>query len=76
VVLTDGRTVSVAHDVGVPATDLDEQRAALRAKFDALATPVLGASGAIRLAGFIAGLDRLADTADLLAASRPADASL
>jgi hypothetical protein len=26
------------------------------------------------IAGLIAGLDRLADTADLLAASRPADA--
>jgi 2-methylcitrate dehydratase PrpD len=74
IVLRDGRTVSIAHDVTVPATDLDEQRAALRAKFDALAAPVLGPTGSARLAEMIFQIDRIDDVGTLLAASRPATA--
>lgn len=38
----DGLTVTNAFDVGIPATDLDDQEARLVAKFHALADPVLG----------------------------------
>jgi 2-methylcitrate dehydratase PrpD len=70
VVLLDGRTLSIAHDVNIPASDLAEQRAALRAKFDALGSPVLGSAATQRLAGLVAELDRLDDVADLMSASR------
>jgi 2-methylcitrate dehydratase PrpD len=69
VVLRDGATLRIAHDVSVPATDLDGQRAALLAKFDALCAPVLGLPGARRLADLTAELDLLPDVGDLLNAS-------
>ena len=69
VVLLDGRTVSAAHDVNTPATDLDGQRAALRAKFDALCRPVLGSDRSDQLATLIDTLERLDDVTPLLAAS-------
>jgi 2-methylcitrate dehydratase PrpD len=69
VILRDGATLRIAHDVSVPATDLDGQLTALRAKFDALCAPVLGASGARRLAELSAQLDQLDDVGALLTAS-------
>jgi 2-methylcitrate dehydratase PrpD len=69
--LRDGRSVEIACDVSVPATDLDGQRASLQAKFAALAAPVLGSTGSQRLADLVADLDQLDDVGGLLAASRP-----
>jgi 2-methylcitrate dehydratase PrpD len=71
VVLRDGRTLSIAHDVSVPASDLDEQRAALRAKFVALTAPVLGPDRTDGLADLCTTLDRLPDLATLMTASVP-----
>lgn len=41
--LTDGRILHETHDVGVPATDLDDQEAKLSEKFAALVAPLIGA---------------------------------
>ena len=70
VYLADHRTLAAAVDVSVPASDLAAQRAALRAKFDALAAGVLPAGQAARLAALAGRLDRLDDAGDLLAAAR------
>jgi 2-methylcitrate dehydratase PrpD len=67
--LADGRTLTAAEDVFVPASDLAAQYAALRAKFDALAVPVLGAGRAVRLAGLAGRLDQLPDAGELVAAA-------
>jgi len=40
--LTDGRVLREIHDVGVPATDLDDQEAKLSDKFATLVVPLLG----------------------------------
>jgi 2-methylcitrate dehydratase PrpD len=47
--LTDGRKLSVVHDAGIPLTDYAQQAQRLRAKFERLAEPIIGAapSGAI-----------------------------
>ncbi|MBS0521769.1 MAG: MmgE/PrpD family protein, partial [Proteobacteria bacterium] len=47
--LDDGTTIEAAHDSGIPWADLGKQRRALEMKFDSLATPILGQSGAARL---------------------------
>jgi 2-methylcitrate dehydratase PrpD len=70
VALLDGRQLSIAFDVNTPASDLDEQRAALRAKFDALGSPVLGPKRSGELAALITALDELPDIAELMRASR------
>lgn len=41
--LDDGRVLHEIHDVGVPATDLDDQEAKLSDKFTTLVAPLLGA---------------------------------
>jgi|HubBroStandDraft_1064217.scaffolds.fasta_scaffold32059_3 2-methylcitrate dehydratase PrpD len=71
VVLADGRTLSAAHDVSVPAADVGEQGRRLRQKFDALSTPVIGAAAAGALADLVDDLLGLGDVAELLAATRP-----
>jgi 2-methylcitrate dehydratase PrpD len=53
-------------DTGTPAPDLSAQRARLREKFDALATPVLGASRAAELAEAVLHVDELTAAAPLL----------
>jgi 2-methylcitrate dehydratase PrpD len=53
-------------DTGTPAPDLSAQRARLREKFDALATPVLGASCAAELAEVVLHVDELTAAARLL----------
>jgi transcriptional/translational regulatory protein YebC/TACO1 len=68
VVLLDGRTLNAAQDVNTPATDLVEQGTALRSKFAALATAVLGAERSERLVKLIDTLDRLDDVTPLLTA--------
>jgi 2-methylcitrate dehydratase PrpD len=69
VLLRDGRSVAIAYDVSIPATDLDEQRTSLQAKFTALVVPVLGPDGSAQLADLVGGVDRLDDVGGLMAAS-------
>jgi 2-methylcitrate dehydratase PrpD len=57
-------------DTGTPAPDLSAQRARLREKFDALATPVLGASRAAELAEAVLHVDELTAAARLLVLGR------
>jgi 2-methylcitrate dehydratase PrpD len=49
------------HDTGVPASDLDDQGRRIRAKFEALAVPVIGTGAAASLADRVGDLRRLAD---------------
>ena len=67
VVLRDGRSLRAAHDVSVPETDLAAQRAALEAKFRALAEPVLGPERAGEL---VAALGQVASVPDVGAVAR------
>ncbi|MEM9683777.1 MAG: MmgE/PrpD family protein, partial [Pseudomonadota bacterium] len=53
--LTEGRTVTADHDSGVPAANVAEQGARIRAKFLALTTPILGDDQSRRLADAIEG---------------------
>jgi 2-methylcitrate dehydratase PrpD len=71
VVLSDGRTLSFAHDVSTPERDVGEQGRRLRQKFDSLSPPVVGAAAAERLAGLVSDLAELRDVRELLAATRP-----
>jgi 2-methylcitrate dehydratase PrpD len=63
--LADGRRLTARYDAGIPAADITDQGRRLTAKFDALAEPALGAPRTRELREMIAGLDRLADVADL-----------
>jgi len=64
--LRDGRRLEARHDSGVPMSDLDEQERKLIAKFDALATPVLGARRADALRQAILAFDEVADVGEFL----------
>lgn len=68
--LTDGRVLHEIHDVGVPATDLDDQEAKLSDKFATLVAPLLGEDRAEELRR-TALADAPADPRALLAATRP-----
>ena len=63
--LADGNHLTACHDAGIPAADIADQGRRLAAKFDALVEPVLGAPRTRELRETIAGLDHLADVADL-----------
>jgi 2-methylcitrate dehydratase PrpD len=63
--LGGGNRLTARHDAGIPAADIADQGRRLAAKFDALVEPVLGAPRARELSETIAGLDHLADVADL-----------
>ena len=63
--LGGGNRLTARHDAGIPAADIADQGRRLAAKFDALVEPVLGAPRARELSETIAGLDRLADVAEL-----------
>jgi 2-methylcitrate dehydratase PrpD len=68
--LTDGRVLHEIHDVGVPATDLDDQEAKLSDKFATLVAPLLGEARARALrTAALTGSDT--GPRDLLAATRP-----
>ena len=54
----DGRTLSRAANVAIPATDLNAQWTRLLAKARSIAEPVLGASRFDRLVDAVAALDR------------------
>lgn len=68
-VQTGAGVVEAAADVSRPATDLDEQGAKLRAKFDALVEPVLG-SGTRRLAEAVSELQDIDDIGEVLTLTR------
>lgn len=53
-----GRRLEDETDTGVPAADLAVQRSRLRAKFEALAVPVLGARTAAELSDAVLAIDR------------------
>jgi 2-methylcitrate dehydratase PrpD len=63
--LADGNRVTARHDAGIPAADIADQGWRLAAKFDALVEPLLGAPRTRELRETIAGLDHLANAADL-----------
>jgi 2-methylcitrate dehydratase PrpD len=63
--------VEAAADTGLPAADLPRQRAQLRRKFLALATPVLGASQAARLADAALAVQEVGSVEDLVHLARP-----
>jgi hypothetical protein len=69
--LGGGNRLTARHDAGIPAADIADQGRRLAAKFDALVEPSLGGPRTRELRETIAGLDHLADVADLarLAAS-------
>ena len=60
-VLTDGRSVSMSYDSGVPSSDIDEQGGRLIGKFTSLAEPMLGRAKANDLLGEINRFDQLPD---------------
>ena len=70
-VVASGERFSADGDTGTPAPDLSVQRARLREKFDALATPVLGASRATELAEAALHVDELPAASRLLDLGRP-----
>jgi 2-methylcitrate dehydratase PrpD len=61
VALKDGRTARADFDAGIPMADVAAQGKRIAAKFDALATPVIGAARARELREAVAGLDALGD---------------
>ncbi|HET6794325.1 MAG TPA: MmgE/PrpD family protein [Acidimicrobiales bacterium] len=69
--LRDGRSLSAAHDVSVPESDLAQQRRRLTDKFHALVDPVLGRPAAEALADACARLPE-GDAATLAGMGVPA----
>ena len=63
--LADGNRLTARYDAGIPAADVADQGRRLAMKFDALAVPSLGAPRTRELRETIAGLDHLADVAEL-----------
>jgi 2-methylcitrate dehydratase PrpD len=71
VIDTGAKTLEVQVDTGVPATDLAVQRERLQRKFLALATPVLGANRANRLADAALHVEGIDCVSDLLRLTLP-----
>ena len=71
VVDTGATTVEAQVDTGVPATDLAAQRERLQRKFLGLATPVLGAQRANRLADAALHAEDIDGVSDLLSLTLP-----
>lgn len=57
--LKDGSTVEATRDAGAPADDLDAQKRRVQAKFESLASPVVGKAGALRTLQMVDGLEEL-----------------
>jgi 2-methylcitrate dehydratase PrpD len=55
--LNDGRKLGATHDAGIPPKDYVEQGQRLRAKFERLAQPTVGAVQAIRIARLVDDLE-------------------
>ena len=58
VVLSDGRTLRATHDAGLPPNDYVREGEQLRAKFERLAMPVVGAARAAAIIESVAQLER------------------
>jgi 2-methylcitrate dehydratase PrpD len=71
--LTDGRKLRATHDAGIPSSDYVLQGQRLRAKFERLAEPVLGADRSRALLQSVDALERTS-VADLMAACATARA--
>ena len=65
--LVDQTTLNAEHDAGIPAADVAHQGQRIRAKFDGLVVPVLGAPRAAALGDAIANLDAAPSVAALFA---------
>ena len=70
VVTSAGRRHEAEADSGVPASDLGEQRGRLRAKFDVLVVPILGAKRASEIAEAALTIDTSPSVERLLGAVR------
>ena len=70
-VLTSGGVHRAAHDVSRPASDLAAQGEQLRAKFNALAGPILGDAATAILAEGLSDLAATPHIRDLMVLSRP-----
>ena len=68
--MTDGRVLRESHDVGVPATDLDDQEAKLSQKFATLVAPLLGNARAEDLRRTALAATAV-DPREILAATQP-----
>lgn len=64
--MTDGRTISVEHDSGVPAADVAEQGARIEHKFRMLAEPVIGDNRAGALRAAVMDIENQPSIADLM----------
>jgi 2-methylcitrate dehydratase PrpD len=62
----DGRTLRALCDVGEPAADLVEQGRRLEAKFDALASPVIGVERAAELRALVDSIESLGTVTPLV----------
>lgn len=69
--LTDGRVFHHAHDVAVPATDLDDQERKLSGKFDALVAPLLGGDQATELRTLVLDGDASDNPMEVLETTQP-----
>jgi 2-methylcitrate dehydratase PrpD len=67
--LSDGRSLAQTIDVGIPATDLDDQWNRVTAKFRSIVEPVLGSEKTERCIALCAALEQARDLNDLLAAA-------
>jgi hypothetical protein len=56
------------HDAGIAATNLDQQRTRLKAKFHSLVEPVLGSDRSREVAQLIGRLEDNCDAGELLSA--------
>jgi len=63
--LVDQTTLSAEHDAGIPAADVAMQGVRIRAKFDGLVAPILGAARGAALGEAIDGMDAAASVATL-----------
>jgi 2-methylcitrate dehydratase PrpD len=70
VVRTDGRELSAEADTGTPEPDLARQSKRLHAKFIALTSPVLGASGAAALAAALERIDEAPSMREIIELAR------
>jgi len=71
VIESTGQRLEAEADTGMPAIDLDVQRTGLLHQFNMLASPVLGAAGAQRLADAALRVDEIESVAGLLRLARP-----
>ena len=63
--LVDQTTLSAEHDAGIPAADVAQQGARIRAKFDGLTAPILGATQAARLGDAIESIETAATVTEI-----------